>query len=334
MKYPRLQPAIRFLPTEDGWYKAYNELLQEDEDCPSHFSYELVRFARRLDGRDPYTLGKEDAVTEMLAVLHKNGLLMESRVDVLGTGTALVTLILPKNSTFQRALGKIWNTLLLCCWLPMLVLGILHFFRAILSPPYADLRTDFILGGALLGLAAGMTLHELSHAAAGWAYGARVFRMGVLASFFMPGAFVEMNEHVVRHPLKLAQINAAGVESNFLLTGLCLGLAVHIPVLSGALIAAALNNLVLGVVNLMLISDSDGLHTDGMNILGTFFGARDLFCRMNAIVHSAEARKHLRSRGAAGHAAIAAAYILTGFRYCLPSLTLLNILEMILWIVL
>ena len=130
---------------------------------------------------------------------------------------------------------------------------------------------ELITAGLLFGLAAGLFFHEAAHAAAGIAYGAHVCEFGLMLYLLLPGAYVIMDEKNVKSTVKRIQIYAAGVEANFVLTGICLLLAVAVPSLFWMFSQAALCNGFLAVFNLSVMG---GL--DGMKIFSEVMGNRDL----------------------------------------------------------
>ena len=125
--------------------------------------------------------------------------------------------------------------------------------------------------GGILGLLAGLFLHELAHAMACMAYGGYVFEIGVMLKLVFPGAYVMMDTRPITGRLKRAQVSAAGIEANLLLAGLALFCAVHFPGSSLSLFYTALFNTELALVNLLLV---DGL--DGAGIMAELLGLDSL----------------------------------------------------------
>ena len=271
-KYPKLCTTLSFQKTEEGYHA--EEFLTEDR---YFFSDRVAAFVTQLDGkRDPYRIRSgmtREEVDEVLDFLRKEGLLRRSRLLLHTGGSFFWTLLTTPRGREPRLAADVCNTLLTVLFLPVFAAGLIVFLR---EPP--ELIGSRYLPGILLGLALGMPLHELSHAAACLAYGGQLFEMGLVCRWLIPGAYVLVDTRPVHDSRRLAQIDAAGIESNLLLTGLFLMLSAGSG--SGGLLwfLAALTNFELALINLMLVRGLDGLgilsHLTGIEGLGSM---TDLF---------------------------------------------------------
>lgn len=318
MKYPRIANYLVFSPKGRGQYTV-RDCLNEEEYT---FGSLIARFAGRLDGKtDPYRIipGLErETVERMLFCLEEHGLLREGRVLTSSFATVLVTLLIPKWSPASRAFARVFNTLLKWLWLPVPAAGVLLFLRLL-----PDLNGGGILAGTLLGLALGIPLHELGHAFACIAGGGRVFEMGVMTQFLLPGAYVLLDMEEIKNRFHRAQVHAAGVEMNFLLAGIFL-LLTCFGWQGTTFFSAAINNLVLAVFNLTL---AQGL--DGMGILSELLAADDLVEQARQLLGSKREKGRLRRRGAGGQAALWACRLISSLSLGLPLVIAANIVEVI-----
>ena len=251
-RYPKLSNLLAFEKTGDGY--TVSNYLSGDR---YYFSRRVARFAMLLDGkrdpcRIPCALSREE-VDQALAFLRREGLLRRSRFLRASPGTYCWTVFTPGRGKRPRIAASLFNGALLALFLPVFVLGVWLFFR---DPP--SLHDGHVFPGCLLGILTGLSLHELSHAAACLAYGGRVFEMGLLCRWLLPGAYVFMDAGPVEDNLKQAQINGAGIECNLLLTGLFLLLSAGSEGYSALLLFAAMSNFELALMNLLLVKGLDG----------------------------------------------------------------------------
>lgn len=319
MKYPMFNNWLTFRRESRDTYAVHNHVLDEDFEIDAR----LMRFARRLNGkRDPYRIDPSLSRAEvewMLDELDENELVRHSRVLTAGLGTVLCALWFPKPNKRMRAVCRVCNALLLLLWLPVFAAGTALFFRLLPIP-----NTDWALTGFILGFAAGLVLHEAAHAFAGIAYGAPVFEFGVTIRNFLPGAYVMVDSPLLKSRGQRIQVNAAGVEMNLLLTGVCLLLSCAVPALGAAFLYAGLDNFLLAMFNIIFV---DGL--DGMSVLGDLLGIEDLTDSAREIVTNRALRKQLRAAGPVGHVVIAVSVLVRVLQFALPLLILLNVLEVV-----
>lgn len=271
-KYPRANNCLIYSKTGGGTYLA--------EDIVSNEEWELdastVSFLRRLDGKTPPSfICPEMSPMERREFIHElktEGLIKNAeRIHMEGLFSWRFTLWIPGRRYPRKAAAAV-NRILFLLALPILVGGGLIYINN-----YSDAMAaawdygELITAGLLFGLAAGLFFHEAAHAAAGIAYGAHVCEFGLMLYLLLPGAYVIMDEKNVKSTVKRIQIYAAGVEANFVLTGICLLLAVAVPSLFWMFSQAALCNGFLAVFNLSVMG---GL--DGMKIFSEVMGNRDL----------------------------------------------------------
>jgi len=229
-------------------------------------------------------------------------------------------LCLKSVSVLLNVLAYLSNSLLLISWLPVLITGIVLFARNL-----EIIEFDLLWTGYFIGLICGVLFHEFGHAFAGISYGAKVFEMGVMLMYrILPGAYVLLDVSTVKKRLQRIQINAAGVEMNFLLCGIFLVLGVVNPLLGGMFLNAAICNAFLGALNLTFIK---GL--DGAAILSNLLGVDDIIDRARRIVFNREARKRVIRKGSSGYATVAVCYMLFALQIALPTLLITNVLEII-----
>lgn len=253
-RYPKINNWLVFEKAGLDEYEVTDRLNDEKY----MFGIGAAEFAVKLDGRtDPYAIQAglpEKTVDEILRQLDELGLLSRSNVRKSG-GTFYYALYSLKQREKRGRMPGILNGALQLLFLPTLLMGAASFFT--LSPFLPDF--NWILGTSA-GLLIGMVFHEIAHATACLAYGGRVFELGLLFRPPLPGAYVLMDESAVRDPLKKAQIDAAGIESNLLIAGAAFLLASFTGLNAGFLFYVACGNVTLALINLLLIDGVDGSH--------------------------------------------------------------------------
>ena len=213
MKYPKKNHYLTSKRMNENDVGVNNEV----EDISWTMDIRTARFLYALDGRkNPYKMNpyrSRDEVTQLLERLEEEELLDSGeRITPLGIGSVMISLWLPEVTRFSRYLGKVWNKILLFCWLPVFILGV----RILLSGRWRGPDSGFGIAYGYLILAFGLLFHELGHAAASLVYGGRFFEMGIMLHYFLPGAYVMLSYENVKNRMKRAQISAAGIESNML----------------------------------------------------------------------------------------------------------------------
>ncbi len=320
MKYPKKNHYLTFKRMNENDVEVNNEV----EDISWTMDIRTARFLYALDGRknpykmDPYR--SRDEVAQLLELLEEEELLdCGERIVPLGLGTVIISLWLPKVTRFSRLMGKIWNKILLFCWLPVFILGV----RILLSGKWRGPDGDFGIFYGYLILAFGLLMHELGHAAASLAYGGRFYEMGIMLHYFLPGAYVMISYDNVKNRMKRAQISAAGIESNMLLAGICLCLLKMGLLDPIALLIGAFFNVMVAVSNCCLI---DGL--DGMGLYQEFLG-RGFLDKAWMLVRDSGGKKKIRRRGINGEITLVACYLIVIMQALLPIILLMNVFSIV-----
>ena len=284
MRYPMLKNWIVFRRAGGGRVRAADCLTGEE-----YLMHDAVyRFARALDGRtDPFSVcpsASRKSVLEMLGALDRQGLLRWDRILERSDGTVYRTVWVWRPAPRQRALCRLANGLLMLLWLPVLCLG----FTQIPA-----ISLELTIGswlGYLAGILPGLALHELAHAAAATAFAGRVFEIGVMVEWFCPGAYTLYDCGEIKGRGRRIQACAAGVEMNFLLAGAALLMAGMQG--GGFWLGAALCNMMVGAVNLVLLEGRDGMEIV-WELLDIPNGGRDV----PAVLGSRRARRALNRDG-------------------------------------
>ena len=176
----------------------------------------------------------------------------------------------------------------------------------------------------MLGVFLGMILHESAHGAAALAYGGRVYEMGVSIQYFIPGAYTLMDHCRIKKRLRRVQVMAAGVESNFWLAGVFLILCCRFPLHHTMFFMIAVQNLLLGTLNLLFING-----VDGGRILCELLGDPNSIEKAIRVTTSRRELCSLWKRGASGRVKAAVCFILSAGQISWPLLLLLNTIEVI-----
>lgn len=320
-QYPKLCNWILLKQLKDGRFRAKN--------CISGETYllgkEIGRLARSLDGEtDPLSVFPDcpsELVEKMMEQLEEAEFL-HSTVKKLGPGSVLYTLVTMKKIRRRSRIAAALNRLLMLLWLPVLGLGLCCFLTVL-----PDLWGGSLALGQLMGVLVGTILHEVAgHALSAFAYRARVFEVGAMFLHFLPGAYVLLDDSPVRKRWERVQIVAAGVEVNFLLTGVGLILCSFVPSQSAFFFGFSLMNVLLGVVNLGLL---DGM--DGLSVMSRLLGREDWIDRAKyTFTHPKEIRTLLEA-GAQGLVELTACAVILLLQLGMPMLYILAVLEVIEW---
>lgn len=319
MKYPMINNWLKFKRISKMEVQV-KDLLCDDEYT---MGYDIARFARRLNGkRDPYSIypdiPRED-IDYMLEQLGEHELLRDSNVLMSERGSVFYTLWIPKQNKLLFRFAKVYSFLLNLLWLPIFALGIWFFFQEF--PTGGEV---FAVVGSLGGIVVGAFLHELGHMFTGIRYKAHVFEMGVMIQHFMPGAYVLLDSDKVKSKKCRVAINAAGIKSNVLFAGVCMLLACVFPFSGMPLLCAAVNNVLLALINLVFI---EGL--DGSSIIEEYLGVPNVAKTAKKLLFSKKSRKALMAKGATGYAIMAVGITIQFLQLALPLLIGINILEVL-----
>lgn len=322
--YPKISSALTYKRID-----AYTvEVTDHLTDNIFTFDIEAARYFRQLDGyTNPYkisTVFNREEVDNLIEVLDECGLTRLSNTIDVSFGTKMKTLWIPKRSAFLKSLACLCNALLLISWLPVFIIGIF-----VLINTLGHIEINCIWLGCFIGIFGGVLFHELGHAFAGISYGARVFEIGIMVTYcILSGAYVLLDMSLVKKKLQRIQIDAAGVEMNFLLCGVFLIFGALAPSFGGIFISAAVCNAFIGAINLTFIK---GL--DGTSIVSELLGIDDIIDSAKNIVFNRKARKRVIRQGPSGYATVIMCYMLFALQIALPVLLITNVLEVILCVI-
>lgn len=323
VKYPTLANWIRFKRISEDEYEIINLLHDEKIKSDSYSAW----FIRQLDGKtNPYEIDKSRPKVDidmLLDELEYDDVLRDKRFLSKSILSLLVTVWRPKITTGFRFASFIINGLILVSFLPMLAFSIFYF----LYYTY-DINPDYIIIGSIVGLFFGLVMHELGHMFACLGYGGRVFEVGVMLHYFVPGAYVLMNDSNIKKRMQRIQIRAAGIEINLLLAAIFLILSSRFYSLSGFFLGVSIQNVFLALLNMTFINGFDG-----MGIISQIFGVEGFVDRAKRITKSKLRKKKLRSDGVSGKATIAVCYVIRTIQIALPLLLVLNIVGVISWFI-
>ncbi len=323
MKYPTLANWIRFKRISEDEYEIV-DLLHDKKIKSDAYT---VWFVRQLNGkRNPYRIDKNKSKEDIDSLLDKfvtKEIIRDRRFLSKNILQTLITVWKPCITPNLRLFSFIINFLMLISFIPLILFSVVYFFLCV-----NDISMDYIIFGSISGLLVGLALHELGHMVACLAYGGRIFEVGIGLNFFLPCAYVLMNETPIKKRMRKAQVSAAGIEANLILASICLILATHIESLSGFLLGAAIQNIFLAFLNLTLI---DGF--DGMSIMNEILGTECIVEKVKRVTKSKRLKKRLKKDGVSGQATIFACYILRTIQVGLPLVVLLNIVGVITWFI-
>lgn len=327
MKYPKLNNFVSF-EINESVILAKNHLT-EDSILLSRAEYELCK---SLDGKtNPYSLiGKKDYryVKRFLKYLNNNYFINERHFLSLGLGTVLFPIASLKNLNLSTSNFPVWaylyNFVLLILWLPIFLLGMfLLFYNGV-----GNFNNGQLLAGCLFGLIIGIIFHELSHALSAIGYNAKVFEIGVMIKYFViPCAYVLIDNNSIKRKLRKAQVDAAGIEMNFFLSGIAMTMTAMAQNLSGFFFTFALVNLLMGLVNLTIVDGFDGEH-----VFCDIMGDSELFQKAKCLITDKIFRNQVMKKGINGRATIVASAFLMLFKIAMPILIINEIVGLFLWI--
>lgn len=293
-------------------------------------SREEIRFLRLMDGKtDPFEIDSvlsADMREDLIERMYYHGILREKRFAEKSLFNCLLTLWEPENTVDLRVNSYIINKLLCFTWLPVLLLGGFFFSRTILL---SDFRFGAFIAGNIFGLAAGLFLHEMGHMFACLAYKGKVYEVGVMTMFsVIPGAYVIMATGSIKNRLQRIQISAAGIEMNFLLSGIGLFFCGLTNALSNFVLGFVITNLFIGMLNLVFVRGFDGTA-----IMSELLGVEDVAGKAADITGSHLMRKLLiKNYGMTGRATVFLCFVIRFFQLALPVLIIINISEVIRWL--
>lgn len=318
MKYPAKNHLLLFKTTSDGI--CVKNILTEQEKMITEEEYIVLS---KLDGKtNPYRLwsnvSRKD-VDNLMRSFKKRGLLRGSRFRMLGINNIMLALKIPRFKKKHRKIALFLNDALMCAWIPVLILGVFMFIKEFgAESPF--LGPNDLLFGNIIGIVLGLVLHEIAHAFAALAYGAKVMEFGVMLYWFLPCAYVLIEDSKVKDRLKRAQIRAAGIEMNMFLGGIFLVLTEVFNEQFYLFLQAATLNILLAVINASFVEG-----VDGMSVLTEFLGIDDFARKAKVVVKSHTRKRKLKRMGMNGSAFLTACYIIRIFQILLPLMILSSI---------
>lgn len=321
MKYPRANNFLIYKKLDSDTYEIENYLLEETWVMKAEF----VRFLRKLNGhRNPYSINPdmdEDFVDELLSQFEEEGLLrVYGRAVVIGFGCVLCTLWIPKIRKIHYYVAKLLNRLLLLLTFPVFIVGVFVFANSL----YGDIFADYWFVNEYLLIGFGLILHELAHAAACIAYGGKVFEFGIRLYYFLPGAYVCLEDKRVKNRLKKAQIDAAGIEMNLFLSGLFMCLSCFGCFNSSLMFDASIWNFLLAFLNSLPFGGFDGI-----NIFSELLGVDKLLKKSKYLIRSREKKRELRRSGIQGYFVLAVSYFVVIFQGLFPVIWIFDVLYLV-----
>lgn len=244
---------------------AHNLLTEEEFELTEWEAFYL----NSLDGnQDPFEVDgySWEECEELYDYLDSCFLLRSPGRMIKSGGSVLYTLFVPTRKRTNSLIPKIIHFLIMISSLP------LFFYSAVrcvelYGQGRLEMDMEHCLAGMIVGILLGLVLHEVGHALACLSYGGGLLEAGLIWTGLYPGAYVMIDDSRVRRRLRKVQINLAGVEMNFLLAGLSLlllsaaGDRLDWEAWTGALFFAALENILLAVLNLSFFEGLDGEHT-------------------------------------------------------------------------
>lgn len=224
----------------------------------------------------------------------------------------------------KRKLARFLNRWIQLLWIPCPIIGIFSILYRIITGPPLNWNLFSLLAGFALAPCSTALLHELGHAAAALAYGAHVTGIGFTWRIYLFGYTV------ITVPANLPtnrriQIDAAGIQMNFLAAGICFFLPSIPHFFSAFWIVMGLYNFLSGIFNLCPFKDLDGFH-----ILSLCLGDENILPKARYIARTKGKASIIKGCGADGFLSIATSYLILGlqlFRFVLPILGVWMILE-------
>lgn len=324
MGYPMLANYIRFKRISSDYTEDFCEAYNYLTDRRYKLDLRTATFAHKLNGfRDPYKVDKRlspEEVDDMLDTLNFYGIVRDKRFISKSIVDFMMTVWRPKVTQSMRIAAFFLNHLLLISWLPLLIVGIL-----LLTQNMYMIDDDYMLIGVYLGALVGLILHEIGHAVATLGCGGKLFEIGVMMRFFIPGAYVLSDLKCVKSRFYRIQVHAAGIETNFGLVGISLILSTVCYNFGGIFLGAAMGNLILALVNSTFVNSLDGAHVIGELLCGEL----DFIDKAKKIVKSKRVRNRFKRKGINGRVTIAISYIIIGLQIFLPLIYIFNIMQVI-----
>ena len=308
MKYPMLANYLLFYKKNDDTYLVFDTLSEEYFEIP----YEAYIFAKQLDGKtNPMDVAEKincgyshSDVKEILKYLDNMGCIRQSRFLFKQSDDWMYSVkILKHHSDFIGKLFYFLNAFLVISWLPVLIVGFCLLPFA--YEKFSFENSSIIIFGFLFGFIIGCVFHEFSHAFACIGFGGNVFEFGIGANNYIPYLYTLIFYDNIKSRTKQNLISFAGIEMNLFLSGVFMILSSEIQELNVLFFAVSYANFITGILNLILIDGSDGMH-----ILENLFDTYNLSEKADKTVHSKKTKRLLKNKGVAGKFTIVLYYFI------------------------
>ena len=315
-KFPKRSPYLIFRKISRDEY----EVSQAFDSKTYYTDRKAAAFLKRLDGKTnpyhlPYGYSKTD-VKQLLRELHdKNMLIPDKKITPDGIGSFMYPLVYCYPKRIHRQIASVVNFLLLLSFIPVFILG---WYVHGHIPTYIYMLNKWeIIVACLVGLAVGITCHELAHACAGLAYGGQLFEFGIGLNHFAPAAYSLIDMSGIKSRIKQVQVYAAGIECNLLLYGICMCLVPSDVINPLIIYVTGLVNLGLAIGNSLPFAGVDGLE-----VLSLIVGKEDLLKQAKERIRSSKRQRKPPKfpKNIKDAVALTASYVLVAFQFVLPVL--------------
>ena len=247
-----------------GNYWIENHILDTPE---FEMTPEEMKFLNRLDGKaDPieillkeYGFSTREA-EEYLEYLDDQEVLRKGRGLRLGRFSFGYTVVKIKDSTKYRALAAGLYFLMAIGFFPMIYMGIQCFWKILQYDHIVGLDDSMVYMwiGLFGGVFVGVFLHEIGHAVAGIAFGARALEFGVGIRVF-PMAYTMLDDSKLSSFSKRTLIMLAGPTVNLFIVGISLYCNLQTERFASLFAMCAFVNLQLFLINLLPVQGYDGM---------------------------------------------------------------------------
>lgn len=322
-KYPMLCNWVKLETNSPNETVIKNRVT--DEEFVTDQGERFISFLRKLDGKNnPYEIDSQYSRKEVMAILNQlkeYGLLRESRVLDKQKGSIKYALFFfHQMEGRQHRVATNMHCLLYLFCIPVFIVGIVLMYQCL-----PDIESVSVLG-LIIGAFIGVIGHELGHCLGTIAYGGTVYEVGVSCDFIFPGFYI-LSTKAECSRLKSAQISAAGIEANLLISGIFLILTAMDTTVTDLFFSASITNLTLGMINLLFIN---GL--DGSEIISDLFGFESNIVPI-AIqsIKSKSIRRKLKNGGVKEQLLYMAFCFITILQIAVPIMILLDIVGVISW---
>ncbi|MCQ2467419.1 MAG: M50 family metallopeptidase [Clostridia bacterium] len=325
MRYPKMTNWLRVKKVTESYTTLVNHLT--GDEC--QIRNDAYRFLTKLDGKtDPYKVPSSLTAEERktcIELFEEN--LFTRKGRLITSGGLLFTLWVPKKTKDSTKLSRVINATVFLSWLPLIILGVLSVINHIDSLDY--LEDNHIVMWTIVSFVISIVAHEFGHYFAAKALGAYVFEMGIGISGGIPCAYNLVYSNECSRARRI-QISAAGVEVNCVIAGLAMIIGSFFPETATACLFFVVNNALLVAINMLLLPG-----VDGMTVFAELLGldVEDLVDASKKIVKRRTVRNRLAKKGVMGLSKITLAYSVRLMNFAYVIVIVLNIVEMILWII-